>query len=727
MSAAIGAPLDRVDGRAKVTGRAAYAADAPVAGLAHAVLVQSTIAKGRITRVDAGAAQAAPGVLAVLTHANAPRLNGTASLPGGQSFVPMQDDVIYYAGQHVALVAAETFEQARHAASLVALEYESAPPVATLADGIGRAFVPPPGPFGPSEIVQGDPAGAFAGAALRIEATYSTPTHHHNPMEPSATVAVWEGDRLTLYDATQGVSLTQLAVATMLGIGPEQVRVIAPYLGGGFGCKGFSWPHSALAAAAAKVVGRPVKLVLTRAQSYTAHGHRAECVQDLKLGADATGRLVAIEHVATSQASALETGASNGLEATLVLYGCPNVRTTSRVAQLDFGISTPTRAPAGPGVHALESALDELSYAAGVDPIELRLRNHGDLNPLTGQPWGSSKFLKECYAAGAERFGWRERPPPRSVSEGNALVGWGMASAFHPFYAAPAAAAVRLTIEGQAFVQSGTQDIGTGTYTVMTQVAADALGLPPAAVRFDLGDTLLPPAPFSAGSATVASVTDAVHRACAAARAQVVALAVADARSPLFGAAPEQISVEDGTLFVQGEPGRAETYRQALSRHGKAVEARADNGVQGFGGGYSYGAVFAEVRVDRDLGETRVSRLVAAFDAGRILNHKTARSQAVGGLIWGIGMALTEHTLVDRNLGRIVTPNLSTYLVPVEGDVPDLDISFIDRPDTSGLALGARGLGEVTATGASAAIANAIFHATGRRVRDLPITPDKLL
>jgi xanthine dehydrogenase YagR molybdenum-binding subunit len=651
----------------------------------------------------------------------------TAGVLGGQAFVPMQGDAIHYAGQHVALVVAETLEQARYAASLVAIEYEAAEPVATLADGLDRAFVPPPGPFGPNELMVGDPDGALAAAEVKVEATYSTPTHHHNPMEPSATVAVWEGDRLTLYDATQGVSLTQIAVATMLGVGPDKVRVVAPYLGGGFGCKGFAWPHSALAAAAARLVGRPVKLVLTRAQGYTSHGHRAECAQTLRLAASASGELRAIEHVATSQASTLEAAANNSIEGSQILYACPNVRTTQRLAQLDFGIATPMRSPAGPGMFALESALDELSYALGLDPIELRLRNHGELNPFTGQPWGEGKRLKECYADAAARFGWRERPPPRSMAEGSKLVGWGMASAFHPYYFSPAAAAVRVSVDGQAFVRSGTQDIGTGTYTVMTQVAADALGLSPGAVRFDLGDSALPPAPFSAGSATVASVTDAVHRACSAARAEVVAFAVADPRSPLFGAAPEQIGAEDGTLFVTGEPGRAETYRQILARRGKAVEAQGDNGVQGFGAGYSYGAVFAEVRVDRDLGEVRVSRLVAAFDAGRILNHKTARSQAFGGLIWGLGMALTEHTIVDRNLGRIVTPNLSTYLVPVEADVPDLDVAFIDRPDPSGLALGARGLGEVTGTGASAAIANAVYHATGRRVRDLPITPDKLL
>ncbi len=730
MSGVIGAGMDRVDGPAKVTGAARYAADTPLPDLTHAVLVQCTIAKGRIIAIDTAAAEAAPGVLGVITHRNAPRLTSPGTpVPPGQSHLPMQDDVVHYNGQHIAMVVAETLEQAQHAASLVRAEYRSEKPVATVAEGINDAFVPPPAFRGPHEHVRGDSAGGWAAAKIRVEASYATPTQHHNPMEPSATVAAWDGDALTLYESTQGISGTRGAVAARLGIPPDQVRVVAPFLGGGFGAKGPAWPHTFLTAAVAKEIGRPVKLVLTRAHTYSAHGHRAECLQTIRLGATREGKLTAIEHVATSQTSRFTNATPNFVDASEKLYACPNARITERVVQLDLGAPWTVRSPSSTGVHALESALDELAYATGIDPIELRLRNHADADPDTGEPFQPGvKSLKDCYAVGAERFGWQRRDPrPRSMRDGAILIGWGMASAFHGNNRASAAATAELSPDGGALLRCGTQDIGTGTGTVMTQVAADRLGLPAGSVRFELGDTRYPPGPGSFGSQTINSITPAVYQAAGSARDQVIQLAVADPRSPLHGVAADRVTVADGRLFLTDDPSRGETYQQVLTRHGQAVQARGDSTVTTPGEAFSYGATFAEVRVDPDLGEIRVARMVGAFAAGRILNHKTARSQAIGGLIWGIGMALMEHTVTDRNLGRILTPNLSTYLIPVEADVPDIDVHFIDRPDSTSSALGARGLGEVTATGMSAAIGNAIYHATGRRVRDLPITPDKLL
>lgn len=510
--------------------------------------------------------------------------------------------------------------------------------------------------------------------------------------------------------------------------------MIAPYLGGGFGAKGFVWPHTVLAAVAARVAGRPVKLVLTRAQSATAHGHRGELVQSVTLGADRDDRLTAIEHTSTSQTSPLDDASSTGLDASTSLYACPNVRVTERLVRLNLGTPTPIRAPGSTGMHALETAMDELACASGIDPVELRLRNHTDTDPATGRPWpDGAKNLRDCYLLGAERFGWHRRNPrPGSMRSGELLLGWGMATACHPYFGGaalpfvgPAQAVVVLFPDGQVIVRSGTQDIGTGTYTVLTQVAADALGVPPDQVRCELGDTALPPAGLSAGSSTAVTVAGAVARAARAVRDQVVRMAIADPRSPLHGATPSLVMVRDGHLCRTEDTGQGETYRDILTRHGQPVEARGHS--DGDGKGLSYGAVFVEVHVDPHLGRVTVSRIVGAYDAGRILNHRTARGQAVGGIVWGVGLALTEGTRIDRNLGAMVTTSLSTYLVPTHADIPDIDVLFVDRPDPTSTALGARGLGEVTATGVSAAIVNAVHHATGRRVRDLPLTPDRLL
>jgi xanthine dehydrogenase YagR molybdenum-binding subunit len=738
MNAVIGQPRDRVDGPLKVTGGARYAAEFTIPDLAYAALVMSTIAKGRIREIDTRAAESAPGVLAVLTHRNAPRLHAVVPVPAGyagQSLLPLQDDRVYYQGQQIAVVVADTLERAQHAASLVRVEYDEEPPIPRLEDALDAPF-PPSSIFGmPPSSRRGDPGQGLAAADVRLDQTYTTPTEHHNPMEPSATIAAWDGDHLTIHDATQSISFTQQIIATMLEMPAENLRVVAPYVGGGFGCKGTVWPHPALAALAARQVGRPVKLVLTRAQMYTSVGYRSPTRQQYSVGATREGKLTALVHHGISQTPAFDEYAEFTGSPSRMLYACPNVETRNDMVRVNAGTPTIMRAPGeAPGSFGLESAMDELAYALGLDPLELRLRNYAERDPETGHPW-SSKALRECYRRAAERFGWdRRTAAPRSMRAGDRLVGWGMATASYPLFLFPASALVRLLPDGRALVQTGSQDLGTGTYTVMTQVAADTLGLPFERVRVDLGDSSLPPAPTSGGSDTAASVGSAVYLAARAVRDEVARRAIADPDSPLHGSAPEQVVVEDGRLFVAGNPARAETYVALLERQGGApVEARhdcTDIVIGGHGprfGMHAYGAHFAEVHVDPLSGEVRVARWVGAFDIGRVLNAKTARSQLMGGIIFGVGMALMEHTVVDPRLGRILTPNLSGYLVPVHADVPDLDVQFVDQPDEHANPLGVKGAGELGVVGAAAAVANAVYHATGVRVRDLPITPDKLL
>ncbi|CAM3466001.1 xanthine dehydrogenase family protein molybdopterin-binding subunit [Kibdelosporangium persicum] len=727
----IGKPLDRVDGPAKVTGAAKYAADQHIPGLTHAVLVTSAIARGKIIRIDTGQAARSPGVLSVITHHNGPRF---AYQPPkhpwiyGQTHVPLQNDVIYHSGQIVAVVIADTLERARYAATLIQIDYAVETPEISVEANLDKAFIPERGPFNLRyEYRRGDAHGALATAPVRVSGRYRTSMQHHNPMEPTATTAVWDGDHLTLYETTQALAFTRQKTAEMLGVDQKQVRVVSPYLGGGFGAKGYVWPHTFITAAIARSLGRPVKLVLTRAQSYTMHGHRAETVQELSVGATRDGTITAFVHSAVSQTSMLNEVSWEEMDATTQLYACPNAELTRRVVRLNLGTPTPMRAPLSVGGYALESIMDELSHATGVNPLELRLRNYSTHNPENpSQPWGTGKFLRDCYELGAKLFDWPHRlPRPRSTRRDGGWIGVGMATAFHPTYVSAATVSIRMDADGKALVRSATQDIGTGTYTIVTQTVADALGVPAKSVRFELGDTNFAPSAPSIGSRTAASVGTAAHHAGSALKDKVIAIAVADHRSPLYGIPAAQVTAADGQLFHRLDPRRRETYADVLRRHGPVDSEAVWPAAPGIS--RSYGAVFAEVTVDDATGEVRVTRLVGAFDIGRVLNAKTARSQAIGGMIWGLGTALTEHTIVDEHLGRILTANLSGYLVPVEADVPDVDIAFVDKADPAASDIGAKGVGELASNGATAAIANAVCHATGRRVRDLPITPDKLL
>jgi xanthine dehydrogenase YagR molybdenum-binding subunit len=732
----VGRGLDRVDARAKVTGQARYSAEIALGGeMAHAVIVSSPVGLGHLDGLETRAAERAPGVLAVITPGNAPRLPGASKGGGdnGRVLQLLQDNEIRYNDQPIAVVVARTLEDARRGAELVIPRITPREPIIEPEREAAHAYNPEKTARGPADYARGDFEHGFGEAAVRVDNQYRTPVENHNPMELHATTAQWDASgHLTLYDSSQGIFGVRKKIADLFGIAPDHVRVICHYLGGGFGCKGSAWSHVPLAALAARVVRRPVKLMITRQQMFSLVGHRPSTLQRVALAADRGGKLLAIRHEVLSETSRFDEFVEPAAAQTRMLYACPNVTTSHRLVRLDVPTPTFTRAPGeSTGTYALEAAMDELSYALKLDPIQLRLRNYADSDPQSGKPW-SSKSLRACYTRGAEAFGWsRRKPQPRSMHDGAWLVGWGMASATYPANQSPASAVARIRADGTALVQSGTQDLGTGTYTVMSQIAADALGLPFEKVRFELGDTTLPEAPLSAGSRTAASVGPAVHQAARAAVGKLVALAVADARSPLARLPADQIEAADGALRDKGAPDRRDAYTDILKRAGLAeIAARGDAHAhqerEKFSV-HSFGAQFAEVKVDEDLGQVRVTRFVGAYGAGTILNAKTARNQFYGGIIWGLGMALMERTARDVRNGRAVTRDLADYHVPVHADIPAIQVILVDETDHEVNEVGAKGIGELGMTGAAAAIANAVYHATGKRVRDLPITVDKLL
>jgi xanthine dehydrogenase YagR molybdenum-binding subunit len=740
MSSAVGAAVNRKDGRLKVTGRATYAADHSIQNVAHAIAVQSTIASGRVTGIDSTLAERAPGFLAILHHGKAPKLYRpandfmSASKPG-EDRVVFEDDRVHYVGQYVAVVIAETLEEARYAAGLVKVSYAVENPLVDTHAAMSTAY-PPEQFFGENlNTKRGDPAAAFGKAAVTHEATYATPAEHHNPMEPSASIARWDGDELTLFETTQWVAGARNTVAQTLGIPEEKIHIISPFIGGGFGCKGFVWPHSILSAIAARTVGRPVKLNLTRKQMFSGCGHRSETTQQVRLAAAANGKLMAIEHDTLVQTSPVDEFVEACGTTTRFLYSCPNVRIGHSAVRVNIATPTPMRAPGeNPGLFALESALDELAYKLNMDPVQLRILNHADVNEHTGKPW-SSKYLKECYQLAGERFGWEKRDPrPGSMRDGHLLVGWGMATATYPGIRSPGAAKVRILQDGSVEVTSATQDMGGGTYTTMAQVVSDAIGVPVERIRTDLGDSRLPPAPVSGGSMTTASILPAVRKAARDALTKIVETALTIGDAAFLGLNTDDLVAANGCVCVKGSnPASGMTYAEVLKRRDlAAVEGegvtgpgreRADYAFQ------SFGTQFVEVKVDPDIARVSVSRVVSVFDVGRIINLKTARSQGLSGVIMGLGMSLMEHTVYDPRDGSIVTSNLADYAIPVNADVQAIEIEFIDKPDPyiDSDGLGARGVGEITVTGVAPAIANAIYHATGKRIREVPITPDKLL
>lgn len=739
MSTAIGSAINRKDGRLKVTGEARYAADHPMKNVAHAIAICSTVGKGKIASIDSAEAEKAPGFLAIIHHGNAPKLfrpvnNFMSASKPGEIRVVFEDDRVHYGGQYIAVVVADTLQQAQYAANLVKVTYQTETPVIETEQAMGTVYDPSEF-FGEKLKAQrGDPAAALQSAAVKHEAEYFTPTEHHNPMEPSASMAAWNGDDLTLYETTQWVVGARNTVAETLGIPEERIHIVSPFIGGGFGCKGFIWPHSIMSAVAAKKVGRPVKLNLTRKQMFSGVGHRSETRQKVRLGATKEGKLTAVQHETMVQTSTVDEFVESCGNTSRFLYSTPNMSIAHHAVRVNIATPTPMRAPGeNPGLFALESAMDELAYKLHIDPMQLRIINHADKNEHTNQPW-SSKYLKECYHVAGEKFGWAKRDPkPRSMRDGKYLVGWGMATATYPGMRSPGAAKVRILQDGTAQVVSATQDMGGGTYTTMTQVVADVTGIPVDKIRPELGDSRMPPAPVSGGSMTTASVLPAVKQAASEALKKIVEAAIGDEKSPLHGKKPEEVETGQGRVYAKGSaPDSGVTYAQVLSSKNQAAvegesmlqpgEEREKYAFQ------SWGAQFVEVKVDTEIARVTVSRVVNAFDIGRVINRKTAESQAYSGVIMGVGMALMEHTVYDRRDGGIITSNLADYAVPVNADIHSIDVNFIDKPDPYiDPFIGARGVGEITATGVAPAIANAIYHATGKRLRELPITPDKIL
>jgi len=703
MSKVIGTAVNRKDGYAKVTGTATYSAEHDVPGLVHGVVVTSTIAKGRIKAIDTREAEKAPGVIAVFTPKNAPKVfkpsNNFMTSKIYEARLPLADDQVHYAGQIIGLVVADTFERARHGAQLVKVEYDAQKPTIEAKKAVFKEAPPQMGEE--FKFVKGDVAAGMAGAATKMEATYTTSTELHAPMEPHAIIAHWQGaDALTVYEPSQFVALTQRTYAELFGLPSEKVRVIIPYLGGAFGSKAFPWPHGILTAAAARQIKRPLKVVLSRRQMTANTGHRSETEQTVRLAAGADGMLSAIAHEVKSCTSPVETFTEPCTSVTPAMYTAPNLLLNQELAVMNIGTPTFMRAPGeAPGMWALESAMDELAWALKLDPIELRLKNEAKEHQRKGLPFAAKHFA-DCLKVGAERFGWKDRPEPRSLTRDGKLIGWGMAASTFPGFRGATSAKVRLLPDGSAHVLTSGNDMGTGSYTVVAITAAETLGIPVEKVRVEMGDSQLPNGGLAGGSQMTASLVPTVMKAC-----QEI-LKNANCTTGTEACAALQ------------KTGRAAIEASASSAPGDETKKWAFQ---------SWGAHFCEVTVDEAIGRLRVTRWVSVMDVGRIINTKAAASQVRGGVIMGIGQALMEECHFDPNTGYPVVYDLATYHFPAHADTPRIDVAFVGEPDLNFNPAGVRGVGEIGITGVSAAIANAIYHATGKRLRSLPLTPDKLI
>ena len=735
----IGDPLSRVDGVAKVTGGARYATEYPTERLLHGFALSSAIAKGRIASIDAAAALAIPGVVEVITHLNRPHVAWLDSTyhdevaPPGSPFRPLYDEKIHFSGQPIALIVAETPDAARYAASLVAVTYDADPHNTDFDTGVAHRYVPrnPPAHAAPPKD-RGDAKAAADAAPVRIDGDYRLAAEYHNPMEPHGATVIWEnGGGITVYNKDQGSQNVQSYLANVFNFSKDKVRVLNPYVGGAFGSGLRPQWHVNLAVLAAKMLQRSVRVGMTRQQMFT-HVHRPDCLQCTTIGANESGRLSAIMIDATTATSQYESHCESVVKWCGLMYGCDNASFGYSLAPLDTSTPGDMRAPgAATGVNLFEIAMDELAYATNTDPLELRIINFTDIDQEHNAPF-TSKALRAAYKEGAALFGWDKRShAPRSMRDGKELIGWGMATAVWEALVVKTTARATLNSDGSVEIASAASDIGTGTYTVMAQVAGEALGLPAERIRVKLGDSDLPESPVEGGSWMAASTGAAVQLACRSLAGKLLDIAAKIPGSPLGSATLAQVDCVYGALRLKSDPTRQVAFADILRHSGQpsisAEETFTPSRERHKKSCYTHGAVFAEVRVDEELGVVRVPRIVFAAAAGRIINPKTARSQILGGVVMGLGMALEEEAMTDHRIGRIMNHNLAEYHVPVNADIKAIDVIFVDEPDPEVSPLGAKGVGELGIVGAAAAVANAIFHATGKRVRDLPITIDKLI
>lgn len=731
---------DRVNGKDIVIGKAKYAAEHHIPNLAYGVLVSSTIAKGSIAAMDTKSAENAPGVLSVITHLNSPVVPGydAGGLPiktpvGGKSLQVFNGPTIYFNGQPIALVVADTFERALFAATLVKAQYNKEAHATDFLQA-GKTIQPVEG-VKYKDNIRGEVDG-YKNAAIKIEAEYTVPIEVHNPMELHATIAMWTADdKVTVYEKTQGVKSTQRSVMNTFKLKEENVQVFAPFVGGGFGSALRTWPHCIAALIGAKKTGRPVKLVLGRDQMFNSVGYRPYTLQKIGLGATADGTLTGITHEANSITSIYEEFNEGSVNISRLLYACPNV--TTRYKIFPFNVSTPTwmRGPGeATGAFALESALDELAYKLNMDPIELRLKNYADKDPQNGKPY-STKFLKEAYKLGADKIGWSQRNPAvGSMKEGEWLVGYGMATGVFGAGRNTAKALARIFADGTLIVQSAVSDSGPGTATSMTKIAADAMGIPGSKITFQLGDSALPPGPSQGGSTTTTTLGSAVHDVCLSLKKKLVEL-VKDASvfhtEQIHNPKLEDFVFENGSILLATDRTKKLSFTEVLKQNNLnqlevTEESKGSEEMKKYAA-YSYNVHFVKVLVHPKTGVVKLNRIVAAADAGKIISYKTAESQVIGGAVGGMGMALMEEGVIDDRYGRWVNNNFADYHVPVHTDVPHIEALFVNQPDYILSPTGAKGMGEIALIGFAAAVANAVYHATGKRVRTLPITPDKLI
>jgi xanthine dehydrogenase YagR molybdenum-binding subunit len=732
----IGQPLTRRDGVLKVTGSALYAADHHPTGMLYAVMAVSSIARGRVASLDVAAAKAHPGVVEVMTPANKPALAqdpDEKTNPFMFRLDLLQSDRVRYANQPIAVVIAKTLEAATEGAALLSPRYDIDP--ARVGLDAAESFVPPAvGPGSPSEAHRGDIEAGFAAASNRIEATYETPSQYHNPMEPHAIVAAWDGDALSIDTPSQGLALAQGRLAGLFGISPAKIHIRSPFLGGGFGGKGMISGPQVLGVMAARLVGKPVKLVLRREQMFGPVGHRALTRQTLRIGTDSEGALTALDHHTKTASSTFDDFFEPASDASHTLYASPAIATSHEAVRLDTGTPIFMRAPGeATGSIALESAIDEMAQACGMDPLAFRLKNYAEVEPMSGRPF-SSKALRDCYTQGAERFGWQRRPlAPRQMRDPDGLlVGWGVGTATFPALMFEGHAKAVLRRDGGGVMEIGAHDMGQGAWTALAQIAADGLGLDIDQVEFRSGTSDLPDAGIAGGSAHTATAGMAIHNAGADVIARLADLATNDKRSPLFGAGNAGVTARGGHLFRRDDVSRGESYADILGRAGLAeIEGRgksaADQAELSTYAMYAHGAVFAEVKVDPDLGQIRATRVLGAFAAGRIINPRMVHSQLCGGMIWGVSFALHERAIMDPRSGRTMNANLAEYHIPVNADVPSIEAITVEEHDTHVNALGIKGVGEIGITGTAGAVANAVWHATGVRVRNFPIALDRLI